>query len=347
MKIRPDQLSRELERKIFPVYMLTGDEPLLLQESADQIRRACQQQGFTERRIFHVDRQFDWAQLQDEAESMSLFSEKKLIELRLGKSKPGSAGAKALTRYLESPNEDNVLLIESARLDANTLKSKWVSTIEKAGGLLQIWPISLKEMPDWLSRRATAMNLTLEREAVMLLSDRLEGNLLAAAQELEKLKLNYPSETISEAMVLETVDDSARYDVFNLTDSCLLADPRKSIQILSHLRAEGVESTFVLWALTKEVRLLDAIRHGLSNGANMAAIFKQNRVINRRQNLVTQTARRLDHQHIRTILALGAECDARIKGMLKGGSPWDTLSDMVLMLCGTRAINDTDQHAAS
>lgn len=335
MKVRQEQLLRELERKLLPVYLITGDEPLLMQESLDQIRHTCQQQGYTERRIFHVDRQFDWNQLQDEANAMSLFAEKKLIELRLGKFKPGTPGAKALTHYIDNPNEDNILLIEAARLDASTLKSKWASKIEKAGCLVQIWPITHKDMPGWLSRRAAAMNLKLSKEAIMLLSDRLEGNLLAAAQELEKLRLNYPSGTIDERMVLENVEDSARYDVFNLTDSCLMADACKSVQILSHLRAEGVEATFVLWALTKEIRLLDAIRDGQERGTDAAALYRKFRVINRRQGLVSQTARRLRHHDIQTMLSLGAQCDAQIKGLKKGGSAWDTLADMALTLCGT------------
>jgi DNA polymerase-3 subunit delta len=334
VRIKSEHLENELKKSLLPIYLVTGDEPLLVQEALDSIRQHCKSQGFDERKILEVDRKFDWASLNEEANTLSLFAEKALTELRLGKSKPGTPGAKALQQYCDNLPEDKILLICADKLDASTLKSKWCSRLDQAGAIIQIWPINLHEMPRWISQRASRMGLKLSREAVSLLSDRLEGNLLAAQQELEKLRLLHPNTEIeiSAEDVLESVSDASRYDVFNLTDACLTGKAKQSAKIISHLRLEGVEVSFVLWALSKEIRLVLQLSHALSKGQALPALFKQLRVIQKRQTGLSAAAQRLNPQSLSILLDQCKKVDDLIKGVEKGISPWDVLTDITLKI---------------
>ena len=335
MRIRPEHLPKELKQGLLPVYLITGDETLLVQEAMDSIRRQCKDEGFSERKVLNVDRQFDWKVLEEEASALSLFSEKKLIELKLGTSKPGTPGAKALQAYLSNPPEDNVLLIEAARLDAATLKSKWASNIDKAGAIIQVWPVGLAEMPRWIQQRAGRLGLHLESDAISLLAERLEGNLLAASQELEKLKLNYPDTPINTDAVESSVEDSSRYDIFNLTDACLAGHSKQAIKILSHLKMEGQDATICLWALSKETRLLDALRGAAEQGQPPQQVFKKFRVIQKRQTPLLNASRRITARDVKLLLDLCKLSDEQIKGLHPGASAWETLIDIVMILCGT------------
>lgn len=336
MRIRPEHLNRELNKSLLPVYLVTGDEPLLVQEAVDQIRSQCKVQGFDERKIMNVDRQFDWSALGEEANTLSLFAEKKLIELKLGSTKPGSPGSKALVQYLDNPPEDNILLIECNRLDAATLKSKWASHIDKAGAIVQIWPIAIEEMPRWVRQRSQTMGLKLDEDALSLLSERMEGNLLAARQELEKLKLNYPDQSISADDVVASVEDSSRYDIFNLTDACLSGNSQQVVKILSHLRTEGQEPNLCLWALSKEIRLVDALRAANDRSQPPQQVFKKYRVIQKRQSALIAASRRLTLQGTQDLLYRCKMADEQIKGIQKHASVWDTLCDIAVRFSGTR-----------
>ena len=334
MRIRPEQLPAELSKRLLPVYFVCGDEPLLVQEAMDAIRAQCKVEGFDERKVLSVDRKFDWSVLADEANTLSLFAEKKITELKLGKSKPGTPGAKAIQNYFSSPPEDNILILESAKLDAATLRSKWASTIDKHGAIIQAWPISIEEMPRWLSQRAVKMGLSISRDGIALLCDRLEGNLLAAQQELEKLKLAYDDQEISTENVIDSVSDASRYDIFNLTDACLNNNGKLVVKIISHLRTEGQEPSMTLWALSKEIRLISALIVGAAQGESEQTIFKKYRVIQKRQRQLSHTARRLNTNKISIMLAQCKTIDDLIKGVQKGQSPWDALLDVSLLLAG-------------
>ena len=334
MRIKAEQLESELKKALLPIYLVTGDETLLVQEALDSVRQFCKRQGYDERKVLEVDRKFDWNSLNEEANTLSLFAEKTLTELRLGKAKPGTPGAKALQQYCDNLPDDKILLIVADKLDAATLKSKWCSRLDQTGAIIQIWPINLHEMPRWISQRANRMGLKLSRDAVSLLSERLEGNLLAAQQELEKLKLLHPDTEleISADNVLESVSDASRYDVFNLTDSCLTGNAKQSVKIISHLRLEGVEVSFVLWALSKEIRLLLTLCHALSKGQTLPAIFKQQRIIQKRQAGLSAAAQRLKPQALSELLEKCKKVDDLIKGVEKGLSPWDVLTDITLKI---------------
>jgi len=334
MRIRPNQLDSELKKVILPIYLVTGDEPLLVQEALDSIRLRCKKAGFDERKIFEVDRKFDWASLNSEANTLSLFAELTLTELRLGKFKPGVPGGKAIQQYCSHLPEDKVLLISANKLDASTLKSKWCSSIDNTGAIIQVWPINLNEMPRWISERAQKMGLNIERDAISLLSERLEGNLLAAQQELEKLKLLYPDPTlqIDADKVIESVSDASKYDIFNLTDACISGDSKQCVKILSNLRLEGLEVTLALWAITKEIRTVLSLSQAIQKGEPVQSLFKQQRIIQKRQAGLTQAAQRNSPNSLKAMLDKCKYVDDLIKGVEKGISPWDVLTDTAVAL---------------
>ena len=336
MRLRANQLDAELKKNLLPVYFVTGDEPLLVQEALDTIRLACKQHAYDERKILEVDRKFDWQSLVEESNTLSLFSEKVLTELRLGGSKPGVPGGKVIQAYCKDLPEDRVLLISANKVDAATLKTKWCSEIDKVGAIIQIWPISLNEMPQWLSQRARKLGLKIEMEAIQLLADRLEGNLLAAQQELEKLRLLYPdsAEEITTDKVLQSVSDASKYDIFNLTDACLNGDAKLCIKIINSLKLEGLEVTIALWALSKELRLLCELVRAKLKGISLQLVFKEQRVIQKRQAQLSQAAARLSLTRLQQLLDKCKLVDDLIKGAQKGINPWDILNDIALGIAG-------------
>ncbi|MFV1873279.1 MAG: DNA polymerase III subunit delta [Oleiphilus sp.] len=336
MRLRPNQIEAELKKPLLPIYFVTGDEPLIVQETLDSIRHATKQQGFGERNILEVDRKFDWPSLLEESNSLSLFSEKILTELRMSGAKPGAPGGKVIQAYCKNLPEDRILLISANKVDAGTLKTKWCSEIDRVGAIIQVWPISLNEMPSWLAQRARRMQLNIENDAIQLLADRLEGNLLAAQQELEKLKLLYPSEdeNIDADKVLQSVSDASKYDIFNLTDACLNADTKLAVKIINSLKLEGLEISIALWALSKEVRLLASLIRANLKATPLSTIFKEQRVIQKRQPQLSQAAKRLSLTQIQTMLDQCKLIDDLIKGAQKGLDPWDILTDLALELSG-------------
>lgn len=332
MRIKAEQLARECEKKLLPVYLISGDEPLLIQEAMDTLRRAAKKHGFHERSVLDVDRYFDWQSLMNEADNLSLFSERKLTELRMGSSKPGIPGSKILTQYCTRLPEDTVLLIEMEKLDSTALKSKWVQAIEACGALVQIWPIALNEMPRWLTQRAQARDLHLDQEAIAILAHRLEGNLLAANQELEKLRLLHGDAHISAVMIENEVADSSRYDIFDLTDACILGQARHAVKILNQLRSEGFDATRVLWALSREIRLLAALAQAAAKGQPDANLFTKYRVIPKRQASIKAAARKHSAPVYNQMLSLCKDVDDSIKGIRKDADPWEIMLDLTVLI---------------
>lgn len=334
MRIRVEHVEKELKRNLLPIYMVSGDEPLLVQEVVSQIRSACKNAGYDERNILNVDRQFDWSSLNDSANSLSLFAEKKLTELRLGNSKPGRPGAKAIGEYCSHPPEDTILIIECGRVDAQTLKSKWIGEIDKIGGIIQVWPISLNEMPKWLHQRAKKLALNLDNEAINLLCDRLEGNLLAAQQELEKLKLLFGANAINVDHVLESVSDSSKYTIFDLTESCLKGNTQLAIKIAGNLSNDKNSAPGALAVISKDIRILLALSIANQKGLPLQPVFKQYRVINRRQAELSQASKRLGRARLMQLLESCKQVDDLMKGVEKGISPWSKLLDIAINLSG-------------
>jgi len=341
-KLRSDQLATHLQGKLMPVYFVSGDETLLVQETCDAIRQAARKAGFTERERHHVDKQFEWQQLLASANSLSLFNDKKIIELRIENGKPGTEGSKSICEYLSNPSEDNLLLIVTPKLDGGTQRSKWVKQIEKAGYWIPIWPISAAQLPRWLQHRLQQAGLKADSQAIELLATRIEGNLLAAHQEIEKLRLVAKDEWLSPELIANTVADSARYDVFGLVDKALLGDPRGAVRNLNGLRSEGTEPITILWALAREIRILLSIAGSVGRGQNINWAAKSAGVWDKRQPLVQQALNRLHHKQLASLLRQANGIDKAIKG-LRSADAWNELTELLLSLSGTQTISAGNQ----
>jgi DNA polymerase-3 subunit delta len=344
-KLRPEQLSSALQKQLAPIYLISGDEPLLVQEACDQIRSSARQQGFNERVLYHGDKSFDWSQLLSEANSLSLFADRKILELRIDNGKPGDAGSKALVEYASQPSEDNLLLIVTPKLDGNAQRSKWFKALDKVGVTVQIWPINEQQLPHWLEQRLRTAGLNADRDTISLLAAQVEGNLLAAAQEVEKLKLLAPEGQVTPEMVSGMVTDSARYDVFSLIDKALHGDSRAAVKCLHGLRGEGTEAITVLWALAREIRTLLQVAHSVDQGKQFDWACKTSGVWDKRKGMVKNALRHLKQPQLQVMLRKANAIDKAIKGM-RDADPWDELMDLTLNLSGTAAITPKIQKLA-
>ncbi|WP_286236776.1 DNA polymerase III subunit delta [Neptuniibacter halophilus] len=334
MKLRPEQLSGHLKKGLAPVYLITGDEPLLSEESSDLLRHSLQQQGFSEREVLHVDGSFSWEYLLECANALSLFAEKKIIELRLGSSKLNKKSSEILQQYLSNPAPDNILLITADKLDGSAKKSAWFKAIDNSGVIVEIWPVESNQLPNWIRQRAAQIELQLDDEAIQLLCDRIEGNLLAAKQELSKLSLLFPGQRVSAEDVVDAVSDSSRYDIYGLADAALQGLSGRCCKILQVLRQDGTEPPVVLWALSKELRSLAAIQQAQNNGQSFDAVCQRERIWGKRKPLARTAAQRIKPEQINQALQQCAEVDKIVKG-LASGDAWLLLTSISLTLSGT------------
>ena len=339
MQIKPDQLSKQLSSGLKAVYLVTGDEPLLIQEAVDEIRGFARTQGFDERKVFQVERGFDWQVLLEEAGSLSLFANNRIIELKLPNGKPGTDGSKKLVQFLDNPPDDTVLIIEAGKIDKKTLNSsKWCKAIDSVGVITQIWPIKPNEMLGFMRNRARKLKLDIAHDALELLSSRLEGNLLAAKQELDKLKLLHGTTQVSVGMIFEEVKDSARYDVFDLSKAMLHGDGRSASNILHHLQAEGTELTFVLWAISKDIRLISGLLLLSGQRDQIDRFYSAKRIFRQQQNDYNVAIRRLRVSDTSDALSLLKQADDAIKGVNMTVAPWLLVEEAVFRMCGHTLI---------
>ncbi|SIS45359.1 DNA polymerase III subunit delta [Neptunomonas antarctica] len=335
MKLTPEQLTGHLQQPHAPVYLVSGDEPLLSAECCDQLRSAFRQKGFSEREVLHVEGQFKWEYLLECANALSLFAEQKLIEIRLGSHKINKAASDIIQEYIAHAPPENILLIIADKLDAAAKKSAWHKSIEQKGVFIEIWPVDINQLAGWIRHRAASKNMQLDDAATQLLCDRVEGNLLAAKQELDKLHLLYPSGVLTAEQIIEAVSDNSRYDVYALMDAIALGQSERCIKILNVLRQEGTEPPIVLWALTREIRTLYAIRQGLDRGLLYETICQKERIWGKRKQTLRRCADRLSINTLEELLNISQQLDKVIKGM-GTGSPWLMLSDIAITLSGKR-----------
>jgi len=330
MRLKPEQLAAALQKELAPVYFISGDEPLQMGEIADGIRAAARKAGYDSREVLVADSGFSWNELMETAGSLSIFTDKKIIDLRLPSGTPGTEGSKALIDYCERLPEDTLLLITAAKMASASLKSRWFQALDKVGCVIQVWPLEGQDLIRWLQQRMQRRGLQAETEGIRILASRIEGNLLAAAQEIEKLYVLYGPGPLSNQQIFDVVADSSRFDVFKLMDSVLAAKVGRIFKILSGLQAEGVAAPVVLWALTREARVLIKIKQALAQGQNKALVFKNNQIWDKRQQLVSDALSRLRDSDLNSILTLSAKADRQIKGQQQG-DPWETLLAVCLM----------------
>ncbi|MDD3650991.1 DNA polymerase III subunit delta [Immundisolibacter sp.] len=313
MALKPEQLAAALARGLAPAYLLAGEEPLLVADAADAVRRAARGAGFGERVVYEVERGFDWRLLAGEAASLSLFAQRRLIELRLGSGKLADEGAAALVDFLAAPPPDVLLLLTAEVLDKRARSSAWYAACERAGVVVYAWPLEAAALPRWLMARARGLGLTLDESAAALLADLTEGNLLAAAQELDKLALLAPpGGALDRAGVLEAVGDSARYAARDLADAALDGDVRRLTRALAHLQDAGETPILALWQLTQDLqRLIDGNAFGQPP---------------QRRELLERARRRRPAAFWQALLAQAALVDRANKGVGSGIDPWQALT---------------------
>jgi DNA polymerase-3 subunit delta len=335
-QLRTDQLAGHLQQSLAPVYFIHGDETLLVNECADAVRAAARAQGYSDRQVFSVEAGFDWNTLLAASDSLSLFAERRILELRVPGGKPGKEGTRILREYAERPAEDTLLLITSAKLEAAARRSKWVLALEQAGVSIPVWPVDIAQLPAWIERRMRAHGMRASREALELIAGRVEGNLLAAAQEIEKLYLLHGAGQLDVDTVSELVADSARYDVFGLVDAALAGHVTHAQRILAGLRGEGVDPVLVLWALSREIRGLTLMARQLQGG-NLSQVLASNRVWDKRKPLVSAALQRIRGRQWWQLMQRCARIDRVIKGRA-AGSAWDELLQLTLSLAGLNAL---------
>jgi DNA polymerase-3 subunit delta len=331
LKIAHRQLAGHLRGDPARVWLIAGDEPLLVDEALMQVRAAAERAGFADRELHVVDRGFKWGELESSTDNLSLFASRRLIELRVNSPRLGDSGSKAARALVENMADDQFLLIGiHAKLDASTARLAWVKAIERVGVRVEVWPVEHRELPRWVSDRARRHGIVLERSAVELLAERAEGNLLAVDQELAKLALLEPGGRFDEAAVAAAVGESARFDVFRLCDALLAGDARRALRVLSSLRAEGVAPPLVIWALAREIGMLAAVRFAIDAGADAQGAMRSHGVWPRRQPLALTALRRLSAGRLTELLRTAVRVDRVSKGAHPGVGPWEAITELVM-----------------
>ena len=335
MRIPFPQLATNLATSgVAPVVMICGDEPFQMGEAATLVRQAARERGYTEREVLEVEGQFDWGQLAAAALSRSLFAGQKLIELRLASGKIGRDGGEAVRAYCARPRPEHRLLILAPNLDYQELKAKWVQTVEQTGILLQVQALTGQRLVDWISQRLRAQGLVPGPEVAAMLAERVEGNLLAAAQEVDKLALRQGPGPLTAEQLGRAIADSARFDLFAIPDAALAGDRARMYRIIQGLAAEGTAEPLVLWVLAREVRLLARATFAASEGTRaLDAFLTAERIWQNRQGPLRALLRRLPATFPPLLLGHCALADRQIKG-LAPGDPWLTLTAIGDALAG-------------
>jgi DNA polymerase-3 subunit delta len=312
------------------VYLVAGDEPLLVDESLEAIRAAARAKGFTSRELHSTDRSFRWGELEGAADNLSLFATRKIVELRMASPRPGDAGSKAIAALAERDDPDRILIVGvGEKLDSAAQKALWVKAIEKRGVVVEAWPIERAELPRWIQQRAAAAKLKITPAAAQLLAERVEGNLLAADQEIKRLVLTAAGEEVDEAEVLESVANHSRFDVFALADAVLSGETARAFKILWGLRSEGVTPVLISWALCRDIGLLSRLDYAVRHGDNVDGALMRQQVWRRRQPLVKQAMRRFKTRQLAALLTRASQVDASLKGVFPA-EPWETLTGLLI-----------------
>lgn len=334
MRLRPEQLKTHLERSgKMPVYFVSGDEPLQKLESIDLIRNHYQKQGYDERIIFEVNKSFDWNQINEASSNLSLFSNNKIIELRMVAPKPGRQGGIFLRQYVENENSDTVLIISSDYIDKKTQDNKWVKAIDKAGLMIQVWPIGPAQLPGWIQARMQNRQKKITHDAARLIAERVEGNLLAAQQEIEKLLLLIEKDRIDIEDIMGAVADSSRYNVFDMLESAFVGNIDRTLLMLNGLKNEGTEPLLLFGALMWEYRRLCSIAYEYEAGTQLENIFRSYRIWDQKKRPITSVLKRHTSKSLDRLLNYCAVIDKTLKSGQRDRA-WDQFSTLLLAIAG-------------
>ncbi|MGP1679118.1 MAG: DNA polymerase III subunit delta [Giesbergeria sp.] len=330
MQLRAEELKRQLSRSLANRYVIHGDEPLQSLEAADAIRAQARAQGFAEREVLAVERGFDWSLLAASGANLSLFSSKKLIELRIPGGKPGTEGAAAIVQYCSAPVPDLLTIVTLPKLDRRTQDTAWFKALTRNGVLINTFQVERAQLPQWIAARLARQKQKADRETLQFLADSVEGNLLAAHQEIQKLGLLFaPGELVFDA-VCGAVLNVARYDAFKLNEAMLAGDKARLARMLDGLKNEGEAPPKILWVLSEEIRAVAKVQAGLAQGEDLQQLYRNNRVWGGvHQQLVNEAARRLKSAALAQALRHAARIDRTVKGLARG-DVWDELLQLCL-----------------
>ncbi|HYA20391.1 MAG TPA: DNA polymerase III subunit delta [Burkholderiales bacterium] len=332
MRLDPEQLRQHLQRGLKSLYTVYGDEPLLALEAADSIRAAARTAGFAEREIFTVDAGFDWQRLAISSRSPSLFAVKKLIDLRIPSGKPGSEGAQAIADFCAAVGPELMGLVQLPKLDRQSQSSKWFGALADHGPVVSVKVVERTQLPQWINARLAAQNQNADAETLQFISDRVEGNLLAAYQEVQKLALLFPEGNLSFEQVRESVLEVARYDIFKLSEAMLMGDAVRIARILDGLRGEGTPLPLILWAVSEDIRTLLKIVSGSEQGKAMQQLLHEAHLWGARQGLMQRAAERCSRSMLEDAVLQCAQLDRMIKG-LASGNIWDEFLKLGMRFC--------------
>lgn len=335
--LRPEKLNASLQQHIAPVYLVSGDETLLVQEACDSIRQTAKKNGYLERELYHSEGNFDWHYLSQSLNSLSLFSDKKIIEVRIANGKIDDTASKVIQDFCAQAPDDTLLLLVMPKLDKRSQGYAWHKAIENCGHTVAVWPVSPEMLPRWIDQRLQSAGMKADPAAIEVLCTKVEGNLLAAVQEIEKLKLLGITDIINSATMASAVMDSARYSVFTLVDRALAGDSRGAVRTLQGLQGEGLAPLTIVWALSREVKTLIAVREAMDAGDSFDFAAKKSGVWDSRKQIIRGAAQRLKLAQLQTIHRLIALADRSVKGMAQDDE-WNILLDVVLNLAGVQPL---------
>jgi len=324
MKLNYYQLEQHLSTKLAPVYIVSGDEIFLKQEAIDQLRKTVKAKGFVDRTRIIPEAGFDWEALFSMLYSSSLLAEKRLLEFDFRDSLPNKTASAILKEYAGKINHDNILIIDIAKADDKISKSAWFQALEKIGVVITIWPIPREQLPQWIMNRARRYKLSFTTEAANHLADYIEGNLIAAAQTIEKIYLLQPQKTVDAALLHTILTDESRFTVFDFIETVIAGNQTRMLHILENLRFEGAEPILILWALTRELRLMASLATQLQSGQTLESLFQKNRIFARRQAAVRRFLGKFSAPDCWQMLSHALEIDKMVKGVSPGSS-WDGL----------------------
>lgn len=334
MRIRPEQLERSLSERLLSAYLICGDEPLLVLEAADQVRSAARHAGY-ERQVFDADARYDYGQLIAESQALSLFASRRLLDLRPEGGKLGRDGSDAVRTLLQGGNSDDLLLITTGKLDKRALSAAWVQAVEQHGAVVQCWPVKPPELPGWLDQRMRAQGLEPAPEATRALAERVEGNLLAAVQEIDKLRLLKGSGPISAEDVRRLVADSARFEVFLLLDEALGGRTARALRIAAGLKREGSAVAMIAAMLAREVRRIVHLRHVMDSGGNLQSEYRRSGIWDARKMLIERALRRRSLKAWEQLLVRCGDIDRAVKGVDRR-DPWLLVEQVLIGMAGGR-----------
>ncbi|MES3023829.1 MAG: DNA polymerase III subunit delta [Pseudomonadota bacterium] len=333
MQLRPDALEAHLGKSLAQLYVITSDEHLLALEAADKIRRAARANGYTERDVLTVERSFKWGELLAANQALSLFGDKKLIELRIPTGKPGKDGGAALQSYTKDLSPDNLTLITLPKLDWQTAKAAWVASLQQAAIYIEIPSVERAQLPAWIGNRLAAQQQSADRQGLDFIADRVEGNLLAAHQEIQKLGLLHEPGKLSFEQIHDAVLNVARYDVFKLSEAMLVGDVARLVRMLEGLKGEGEALPLVLWAVAEEIRTLLKLKSQMAQGRPLGMLLKEYRIWGPRERMMEPALRRISLPVLEAALRDAAQVDKMIKGLRAkafAGDAWDAMLQLAL-----------------